>query len=127
MRKKVAHARFSAVFVGLLASGVSACATAPFPLKHVLEAQTAISAAEAVGAPEIPQAALHLKMARDQVQSAEKYIADEEPEKARFMLLRAKVDAELAQSLTREAVARARAEEATTKLDELETDTPAES
>lgn len=95
------------------------CATAQLPISYVVDAQAAISAAESVGAEKIPKAQLHLKMARDQVKKADLYIKEKEPEKARFMLMRAQADAEVALALTREAQDRARLEEANKRVDEL--------
>jgi hypothetical protein len=67
-----------------------------------------------------PKAALHLKMARDQVTEAERLMGDGKREAAQMLLLRARSDAELALAFTREAKARAEAREAIARIDELE-------
>lgn len=98
------------------------CAAKPVPLKYVTDAQASITAAEVIGAKEVPKAALHLKMARDQVQSAEALQAEKEHEKARLMLMRARADAELAVALTKEAEAQRRLAQHEKKLESLESD-----
>jgi putative IMPACT (imprinted ancient) family translation regulator len=77
------------------------CGGSALPPAKVTDAQSAISAAQAVGANNNPQAALHLKLAHDQLQEAEKLIKDDQEEKARLLLDRARVDAELALTLTK--------------------------
>ena len=73
---------------------VAGCASAP-PLRT--EASTSgIRAAEEAGAAKVPQASLHLQLAREELDSAKKLAARGEKDKAVSMLLRAEVDAELA-------------------------------
>ena len=73
---------------------VAGCASAP-PLRT--EASTSgIRAAEEAGAAKIPQASLHLQLAREELDSAKKLAARGEKDKAVSMLLRAEADAELA-------------------------------
>jgi hypothetical protein len=72
--------------------------------------QAAISAADAVGAKNEPRAALHLKMAKDQLTRAESYAREGDTHEAQLMLDRARTDAELALMVTRELQARAEAE-----------------
>jgi hypothetical protein len=74
--------------------------------------QAQISAADAVGAQNQPQAALHLKMARDQVVQAQSLAQRGKDEEAALMLERARTDAEVALMVTREATARREAEDA---------------
>lgn len=110
----------------VLAVGVGCGASAPVPATQVTETQAAIRAAEEVGAPNVPKAALHLKMAKDQMQTAEAQIKDEDNEQARMTLDRARVDAELALALAREQAFRAKAAEALEKINKLQAEaTPA--
>lgn len=79
------------------------------PPARVTEAQSAISAAEAVGASNNPRASLHLKHARDQIGGAKKLLGRGNAESAKLMLDNAKADADLAMVLTRSQEQRAEA------------------
>jgi hypothetical protein len=67
----------------------------------------------------VPKAALHLKMANDQLQTAKGLIAEDSNEEATLALDRARVDAELAIALSKEATLRAQAAEALEKVKKL--------
>ena len=98
----------------------SACgASAPVPEAQRTETLAAVRAAEEVGAPNVPNAALHLKMSRDQIATAEALIRDEENEQATLVLLRAQADAELALELAREQQMRDEAAEARDRVEKL--------
>jgi hypothetical protein len=81
--------------------------------------QSAISAADAVGARNEPRAALHLKMARDQLVQAQALANDGKQDEAQLMLERARTDAEIALMVTREARARAEADRAKSEVQGL--------
>jgi hypothetical protein len=98
------------------------CASAAMPSAKLTNAQSEIRTAEAVGTSNSPQAALHLKLARDEVKRAEKFIADGDNEEADLVLDGARVNAELALTLARGAQARAEAAEETKKIDSLSHD-----
>jgi hypothetical protein len=100
--------------------GVGCGASAPVPATQVTDTQAAIRAAEEVGAPSVPKAALHLKMAKDQLQTAQAQISNEDNEQARMTLDRARVDAELALALAKESTFRAKAAEALEKIKKLQ-------
>ncbi len=100
--------------------GVACGASAPVPATQVTDTQAAIRAAEEVGAPSVPKAALHLKMAKDQLQTAQTQISNEENDQARMTLDRARVDAELALALAKESALRAKAAEALEKIKKLQ-------
>lgn len=86
---------------------VAGCASSP-PLRT--EASTSgIRAAEEVGASEVPRAALHLQMAKEELQHAKALALKGEKEEADSMLLRAESDAELAVALSRVDTERAEA------------------
>ncbi len=97
-----------------------ACGGASLPAPKVTEAESAVSAADAVGAENNPQAALHLKMARDQLAEARKMVEDGKEDEARLVLEGAEADANLALMLTREADAQARAREAQKQVRDLQ-------
>jgi hypothetical protein len=97
----------------------AACGSAPPPTGQLTQSKAAVRAAEEVGAENTPKAALHLKMARDHLKNAEALVVEEEFEDATLILKRAESDAELAIALSKEAQARAEAEEAMRKVQEL--------
>ena len=63
----------------------------------------AVRGAETAGASSVPQAALHLKLAQEQIAQARTMIEKEDYKRADAMTIRAYNDAELALALTREA------------------------
>ena len=89
----------------LVTLAVAACGGSSLPPAKVGDTQSSISAAAAVGADQNPQAALHLKMARDQLKQAQGLLDDGKDEAARLVLERADADAEVALMITREAQA----------------------
>jgi len=99
---------------------IAGCGSAmPVPATQMTASKADIRAAEEVGAPNIPQAALHLKMARDQITDADALIKDSENEKASLVLDRADADAQLAIELTHAANLKAKAADAMKKVQEL--------
>src|SRR5262245_57931649 len=90
---------FAVLLIGV-SSG--ACATAPPPNERVATSEAAIRGAREVGAEQVPQAALHLKLAQEAVQKAKGLMQDGDNAEAAFVLLRAQADAELALALARE-------------------------
>lgn len=99
---------------------VVGCGSAPpVPADQITQTEGAIRAATEVGAPSVPKAALHLKMAQDQLQTAKGLIAEDENDEARLVLDRARIDAELALALSKEATLRAEAAEAVEKVKKL--------
>ena len=98
---------------------VACGAAAPVPQGQVTETQAAIRAAEEVGAPGLPKAALYLKMAKDQLQTAQSLITQSDNEAAKLTLDRARVDAELALALAREDALRQKAASALDKIKKL--------
>lgn len=93
---KVPSALFPASLGALLLAG---CASAP--REQFTDTQAAIRAAEEVGAPKHPDASLHLLLAREQLEEAKAFMADEEYKTAENILERAELDAELAIALAR--------------------------
>lgn len=103
-----------------LALAVAACASNP-PLRTE-SSTSAIRAAEAVGADQVPQASLHLQLANEELAAAEKLAADGKNEEADSMLLRAHADAELAILLSKESQEQADAARAMERVVKLQSD-----
>lgn len=99
---------------------VSACASSP-PMRTE-QSTSGIRAAEEVGAAKVPQAALHLQLAKEELERARKLAADGDREQGASMLLRAQADAELALALSRENTERAEANAAVTSVRKLQQD-----
>ena len=103
----------------LAALGVAGCSTShPLPANYA-PTQAAISAADAVGAQQQPEGALHLKMARDQVAAAKSYANQGKDRESALMLDRARADAEMALMVAREATADAAAKQAELRVKQL--------
>jgi hypothetical protein len=79
-----------------------ACGGYPPPTQPLADAQAADRSAQELGAANDPAAALHLKLAQEQMANARKLMNDNDNKKAEALLLRAKADAELAISLAKE-------------------------
>jgi hypothetical protein len=94
MRKTVAGLIGSIALVG--------CAGQP-PTEHLAASMAAVRGAETAGAQSVPEAALHLKLAQEQIAQARTMIEKQDYERADAMTIRAFNDAELALALTREA------------------------
>jgi hypothetical protein len=99
-----------AFLMALLA--LPACGGFPAPVQHMATAQASVRAAEEVGAQQDPQAALHLKLAQEQLARAKQLMSDNDNKRADFILSRAEADAELAVALSRQAQTRAQAQQA---------------
>jgi hypothetical protein len=104
-RRQATHAVALAALVALVG-----CGGAPPPTEKLAASEAAIRGASEVGAEKVPQAALHLKLAQEQIAAAKALIADEENERAELVLMRAQADAELALALARESSAQADAQ-----------------
>jgi Domain of unknown function (DUF4398) len=89
-----------------------ACASFPAPNQRLADAQSAERSAREVGANNAPAAQLSLKLAQDQIGQAQKAMANGENEKADSLLIRAKMDGELALAQARETTASADHQEA---------------
>jgi hypothetical protein len=116
-------ASLAALALAALSAGAG-CAGTPPPHDKVASSAAAIRAAEEVGARNQPAAELHLKLARDQVDKAKALLEDGEYERARFVLMRAESDAELAIVLAKESAARAQAQQAMAQVQALKQRSP---
>jgi len=78
---------------------MAGCTSAPLRTES---STSAIRAAEEAGAAKVPQASLHLQLAREELESARGLFAKGEKKEASSMLLRAEADADLAVALSHE-------------------------
>lgn len=111
--------------MSLLPLSLAACAGAPPPNDRASSSEAAIRAAREVGAEQVPQAALHLKLAQEQLEKGKSLIKDSENEQASYTLLRAQADAELALALARENQTRTSAQSVIDKARALRGERPA--
>lgn len=97
----------------VLAGLVAACgsSTQP-PTDRLASTDAAIRSARELGAQSDPQAALHLKLADEQVAQARTLMKDGENKRADLVLQRASSDAELAVMMTKERNAKSEADQA---------------
>ena len=92
---------------------LAACGSSiPPPSDRLVTAEAALRSARELGAEREPKAALHLKLASEQIDQAKKLMADEDNRRADLVLQRASSDAELAVMLAKENAARAEADKA---------------
>ena len=91
----------SLVLTSLAAAFVVGCGGAAMPLDKLTDAKATARAAQEAGAEHTPQAALHLKMANDELASAQKAINDNDGDRAQLLLNQAQSDADLAVALAR--------------------------
>lgn len=106
------------VCAALVLFGVG-CGSSAVPLDRLTDAKATVRAAQEAGAQDTPQAALHLKMANDELASAQKAIDDNDGDRARLLLNQAQADADLALSLARGTTEKQQAQEAQAKIDGL--------
>jgi hypothetical protein len=103
------------------ALAAACCAGSDAPL-HSESSTSAIRAAEAVGADQVPQAALHLQLANEELNAAHKLAADGKKDEANSLLRRAEADAELAVLLSNEKVEQTEAARAMERVRKLQAD-----
>lgn len=104
----------------LLAAIAMGCASSP-PLQTD-SSTSAIRAAEEVGANEVPRAALHLQLAKEELGRAQGLAERGEKDQAASQLLRAEADAELAVLLSREQTEKTAATQAMERVRQLQND-----
>ncbi len=100
---------------------VAGCANAPLRTEA---SASGIRAAEEAGAAKVPQASLHLQLAKEELELAKGLAAKGEKEKAASMLLRAEADAELAVTLSRGDAEKSEAQGAVERVRQLRQDNP---
>jgi hypothetical protein len=102
----------------LVALGLACAGAPPLPADRLAQAESEVRAAQEIGAERVPQARLHLQAARETIDSA-KEVNKDDPEGAARKLDIARAQAELANALAREQVARTETEQAHARLDAL--------
>ncbi|WP_437303150.1 DUF4398 domain-containing protein [Sorangium sp. So ce388] len=118
IRRLASPAAVLAALLGLAAVGCGG--SVPPPNDQLAASQAAIRAADEVGAETDPQATLHLKLAREQLEKAKKLIEAEDNESAARLLQRAEADAELALAIAKARSTEAQAQEALKQVEQLE-------
>jgi hypothetical protein len=98
---------------------LGACGGAAVPTEALSAAKATVSGAEVAGAANEPKAALHLKLAKEQIGKAEALIADGDNEEAAAVVDRAQADADLSMSLAKESKAKQEASLTKEQLDRL--------
>lgn len=102
------------------ASFLVACGgSIPPPADRLASAEAAARSARELGAERDPKAALHLRLADEQIDQAKKLMKDEDNKRADLVLQRAGADAELAVMLAKETAAKAEAEKAQAKVQQV--------
>lgn len=115
--KQVSKIRMLSWIVAVVATAiVVGCSSVPLRTEP---STSAIRAAEEVGSADLPQASLHLQLAKEELALAEKLAKDDEKEQAESMLLRADADAELAVTLSHGEADRVEAEKAMARVNQL--------
>ena len=100
---------------------VAGCASAPL---RTAASTSGIRAAEEAGAAKVPQASLHLQLAKEELELARGMAKKGDKAEARSMLLRAEADAELAVVLSRGDAEKSEAMEAVERVLQLRQDNP---
>lgn len=101
--------KISLVAAGALA--LAACASSAVPADRLARSEAAYRSAQEMGAAQNPQAALHLRLAEEQLTTGKTLIKKGDNERADSVLRRAEADAELALSLARSDKAKAEAKQ----------------
>lgn len=100
-----------------VASLVAGCASYPQPTDSLANSTATVRGAQEAGAEQVPDAALHLRLANEQNELAKKLMNEGENERAHYVTMRAQSDAELALSLAREEEANKGASQARASLE----------
>jgi tRNA A37 N6-isopentenylltransferase MiaA len=107
----------------LVAFGCACAGAPPLPAGPLAQAEAEVRAAQEIGAERAPQAKVHLQAARESIENARE-INNSDPEAAARKLEIARAQAELANALAREQLARTEAEQAHARLDALRSGPP---
>lgn len=85
----------------VLAAAIAGCASAPIPADKYANAKSSIKTSEELGAEQDPQAALHLKLAKEQLAQAKDCMKKGDNESAKMVLERAEADGDAAFNIAR--------------------------
>jgi hypothetical protein len=115
-QKENSMRHFIKILVMAIIAITAGCASAPLKT----EASTSgIRAAEEVGAADVPNASLHLQLAKEELARARELAEKDEKAMAESMLLRSQADAELALLLSREDAEKTEAEAAVKRVSQF--------
>ncbi len=103
-----------------LFTALARCASAPVNTEKLSATEAPIRAAEELGASRVPEAALELRLAQDQMEQAKQFLRNGDKQRADAVLLRAQADAELAVALAKEAPLEAEARNAAEQVKALQ-------
>jgi outer membrane murein-binding lipoprotein Lpp len=111
------------VFAAVVAAAafLTGCASAPLSTEV---STSGIRAAEEAGAAKVPQASLHLQLAKEELALAKRLAENGDKEEAASILLRAEADAELAVILSRGDAEKSEAQAAAERVRQLRQDNP---
>ena len=110
----------SFAFAALASAAAVGCgAHAPKPEARIVSTEGAIRGASEAGASNVPQGALHLRLAQEQRSAAMTAIANGDNGRANLLLARAEADAEVAIALARQAEAEKEAARANQTIEDL--------
>jgi hypothetical protein len=104
--------RRAIVGAGLLLGLVGCSGAQKVPTEALVDSQVSIRAADEAGAAQVPEAARHLQLAKEQTAEGQALLEDGKRDQAALYLKRAAADAELALALAKEAPAKAEAQRA---------------
>ena len=107
--------------IGFLA--IAAGCAAGVSNEKIAATDSSIRAAEELGAPKVPEASLHLQLAKEENEHAQKFLKDGDSKHAEGQLMRAQADAELALALAREAPMQREAQQETDRARSLQQQT----
>jgi hypothetical protein len=110
----------TSLIAGALLLAIGGCGAEDVPARQTTAARADIHAADTVGAERTPEASLHLQLAQEELAMAERLFRNGDEERARRMLTRAELDAELAIALTQEADTRRQATDVRRRIQELD-------
>lgn len=100
----------------VLAAG---CASAPIPADKYARARASIKSAEVLNAERVPNAALHLRLAREELQRAKDLLEQGETDRAATELLSAEANAKVSMNIARETWAKQDAAETIDRVNQL--------
>jgi len=89
------------LIIGVATLGMG-CMGATLPTAQVASAEASVRAAQELGAPSVPRAELHLRLAQEELKQAQQSAKDGDGDRGKMLLERARVDAELAIAIARQ-------------------------
>jgi hypothetical protein len=120
--KRVTKFRILLFAVAIAAAAIAmGCASTPL---HTEGSTSGISSAEVAGAAKVPQASLHVQLAKEEVDAAKALDLKGDKAQAASMLSRAEADAELAVALAKGDTEKKDAEDAMARVRQLHHDNP---